>query len=327
MDIKFDKKNSNEEQQSENQRDKRRQSTLLVLLLLLLGVVGYLYFFTGLIRPVEPPPKPATPSKVVKKPLPARDTDLTGKDSNMQGDTAVKPVADEGKDAKPAQQAADAGKKDAKGKARQPATKEKEIATATTEKQAVAAAPSVTSKPPAPAKAVVTKNGVTAQKPPKQIASAVTANRNGPWLLVAGLYVFENKLAEDMAKLKNAGFNPVVSAGAKQSVIMYRLLFGSYMSRAEALQAIKSLHPVTGDAFMLASGGIFKVFAGSFAHEAGALAEQQNLASFGVKTVVHKTEVPVSAKKLVLGAFAEKAAAEAALKKVKSITSGTPFLE
>lgn len=329
MDIKFDKNSSSAEQQSECQRDKRRQSSLLVLLLLLLGVVGYLYFFTNLIRPMEPPPKPAAPARVVKKPLPARASDTVATEDEKKADKILDktPAAEQSATAAP-KPVADS-KKEADAKAAVPVKKDQPAATRkTADKPLQASAKPVAQKPvPTPQTAQPAKAAATVTKPVAKAAPPAPANQKGPWLLVAGLYLFENKLAEDMARLKNAGFNPVVTAGPKRPITMYRLFFGSYLNREEAAQTVKSLQQLAGDGFMLAADGVFKVYAGSFAHQSGAISEQQNLAQSDVKTSVQKSEVMVASKKLTVGAFAERSAAESNLKKVRSVISGNPFLE
>ena len=73
MDIKFSK--DADESQPAGGDNKGRQNVLLVVLLLLVGGFAYIYFFTGLIKPM-PEQKvaeaPAAP-QVVKNPLPAPD--------------------------------------------------------------------------------------------------------------------------------------------------------------------------------------------------------------------------------------------------------------
>ena len=75
MDIKFDKDNEGEQTPAPAPSgDKNRQSILLVLLLILVGGFGYLYFFTGILKPQEAQKQPeAPPPQVVKKPMPARE--------------------------------------------------------------------------------------------------------------------------------------------------------------------------------------------------------------------------------------------------------------
>lgn len=65
---------SQEAEDDELPEKRASQQRLLLLLLLLILLFGYLYFFTGLIRPrpEAPTPQPAAQSQIVKKPLPPR---------------------------------------------------------------------------------------------------------------------------------------------------------------------------------------------------------------------------------------------------------------
>lgn len=85
MDIKFDK-DAGDNRQPVVVEEKGKQNVLLVVLLILAAGFGYIYFFTGLIKPAQEQQKAEAPavSQVVKKPLPSAD----GK--------PVKAAADEG---------------------------------------------------------------------------------------------------------------------------------------------------------------------------------------------------------------------------------------
>lgn len=93
MDFKFSK-GSDDAPHKEPAAEKKNQNGLLVLLLVLLGGFAYLYFFTGLIKPLEvsKPAQVPTP-QVVKMPLPARDGDTAAVASkvNDQNAAAVPP--------------------------------------------------------------------------------------------------------------------------------------------------------------------------------------------------------------------------------------------
>lgn len=324
------------------QQDKGRQTALLVVLLLLLGVVGYLYFFTSLIRPQEPPPKPAAPPQVVKQPLPPK-----GEPASPAPADTVKPGTP-APTAKPAQQSAPpapgSATKPAAAPAAPPAAKPAPAPAATpTAKQtptAVAPAappaqtqkPAVTTKQPqpapaaAPAKTPPAPAGKEAAAKPAERAPA-TVKHSGPWTLVVGLYVVESALAEDMANVRKAGLTPVMTMGPKRPATMHRLHYGSYDDKAEAAKAVEMLKRQAGDGFTVPKAGRYEVFAGSYAQPAGAQSEQQRLAASGIKVTIQKTSVPVASRKLTAGTFTDRTAAEAALKKVKAVVSGTPVLE
>jgi len=144
---------------------------------------------------------------------------------------------------------------------------------------------------------------------------------------VVGLYTVDGKLAEDMAKLKKTGLTPTMTIGPKKPAIMHRLHYGTFTDKAEAQKAVEMLKRQTGDGFMLKQWDKYEVFAGSYALLSGAQTEQQRLAASGIKVSVQKTTVPVSSRKLTAGTFTDRTAAEAALKKVKTVVSGSPVLE
>lgn len=336
MEFKFGKGPANDaggEHEEQGQQDKGRQTTLLVLLLLLLGVVGYLYFFTDLIRPQEAPPKPAPPPQVVKQPLPPK------------ADGEASPPATVVDTAKAGQPAASV-----------PAAKPAPAAPAAPVKQPAATAPAqpvkpapVTVAPSAPLKPAATAapSKPEPQKPvtaPVKPATQVTVKKeivpkpaaakpkpaskeSGPWTLVVGSYVMEGALAEDMAKIRKAGLTPLITTGPKQPMAMHRLFYGAYDDKAEAQKAVEMLKRQTGSGFLIQKGAKYEVYAGSYSLASGAESEQKRLASAGIKVTMQKTAVPVPSKKLTAGTFTDRKAAEAALKKVKAVSAGTPVLD
>ena len=361
MEFKFGKEpGSNVENQHEEQgqQDKGRQTTLLVLLLLLVGVVGYLYFFTGLIRPQEAPPKPVPPPQVVKQPLPpkgevppqpvAKPVEpakpgvpsaapvATVKPANAPAAVAPAPAAAvKMPPAPPAAVAKPApvpppvpakpavAQPSAKAEAKppvQPAAKKPEPAK-------VVAAPVQKTAAPAPkAAAPAAEKKADAAKPTQKKAPAA-AKSNGPWTLVIGLYTVEAALAEDMAKVRKAGLTPVITMGPKKPVAMHRLQYGVFDDKAEAQKAVEMLRRQTGSGFSVLKGGKHEVFAGSYAIRAGAESEQQRLSADGVKVTLQKTAVPIASRKLTAGTFTDRKAAEAAVKKAKAAGAGSPVLE
>ncbi len=338
MEFKFNKKPADDAgtpPEDQGQQDKGRQTTLLVLLLLLLGIVGYLYFFTGLIRPQESPPKPPTPPQVVKQPLPPKgevqpQTSVMPAEPAKPGTPPAAPMA-AAKPApaspavSPAKPAAPPVASAAKPEAKQSAA----TVPATKAAQPAAATPAKTSTAPAvgkPAPAQTADKQAVASKPASPKTAKVPKG-SGPWTLVVGLYTVEGKLAEDMAKLKKAGLTPTMTMGPKKPAAMHRLQYGAFADKAEAQKAVEMLKRQTGDGFMVQKGDKHEVFAGSYALLSGAQSEQQRLAASGIKVSVQKTTVQISSRKLTAGTFTDRTAAEAALKKVKTAVSGSPVLE
>lgn len=344
MDIKFDKETAGSEETPASVPEKGRQTTQLLLLVLLLGVFGYVYFFTGLIRPQEPPPTPPQPvQQVVKQPLPSRDA--------TPGD-AVKPVVAVKPNAAPVQpapqpQAVAPGVKPVESKPVKPAEAAKPavsapakpvVATVPAEKkpeqpkQAAVATPpvKVEQKADAPANSVVKKSQPVSAKDGQEKAAQPTkavANTKGPWTLVVNYYVVEETLAADLAKLKKAGFSPVVSSGPKRPSSMNRLFYLEAASKEEAQKAVEKLRSAAGDGFSVQHGAAYDVFAGSYAVVDGAKAEQQRLAASGIKVELRKVKVGIASRKLSVGTFTDRKSAEEALKKLKGIGVGNPVLE
>ena len=324
-------------------QDKGRQTLLLVLLLLLLGGFGYLYFFTGLIRPQEQPVAPQPAPQVVKQPLPARD----GVQSQMS--SAVQPGVPAAPTSAPAQASKPATSPSVAPAVPPPASKPAAVAPAKAPAAVKPATPAAkpvagekpTAKPAQAAKAEPVKPVATvspavspktaakkasASKPTPK-STATTARVGGPWTVVVGSYVLEEKLAADMARLKAVGLTPVMTSGQRHMTTMHRLKYADYADRDTALQAVELLKRTAGDGFAIQKSGRHEVFAGSYAQLASAQAEQQRLSAAGIKVSILKSQVGVPSRKLTAGTFTDRRVAESTLKKVKQAGIGTPVLE
>jgi hypothetical protein len=337
MDFKFDA-GSKGDAASQGQ-DKGRQTVLLVLLLLLLGGFGYLYFFTGLIRPQELPVAPQPVPQVVKQPLPARDGVQSQMSSAVQAATVPAPVLPAGA-AKPSTTPAgppSVQKPTAVAPVAAP-TAVKPVAPADkpAEKKSVVDPKQVAVKPAQAAKVEPAKSApsaktvVTPQPAVKKTPApkpVVVAKAGGPWTVVVGSYVLEETLAADMARLKAVGLTPVMTSGQRHMTTMHRLKYADYADRDTALQAVDLLKRRGGDGFVINKSGKHEVFAGSYAQLASAQAEQQRLAAAGVTVSIQKSQVGVPSRKLTAGTFTDRRVAESALKKVKQAGIGAPVLE
>ena len=309
MDFKFDKGPAADTAAQDGQ-GKGRQTALLAVLLVLLGGFGYLYFFTGIIRPQvqsAPPVQPAP--QVVKQPLPARENTLPPAGSETSGAvptvtpgvaTVVPSVAAPAVKPQPVVPAP---------KAVQPAKEQK-----------VQPAAAVKVTPPAAGKNVVPAKPVAKQ-------SVLPVKRGGPWTLVVGSYVLEEQLAADIARVKAAGLTPVMTSGQRRITTMHRLKYGQYADSDTAQQAVELLKKQAGGGFSLHKSGIHEVFAGSFAQLGSAQVEQQRLAAAGVNVTIQKSQVAVASRKLTAGTFTDRAAAEAALRKLRQAGFGSSILE
>jgi len=321
MDLKHSKESTDNDVPAQ---EKGRQTGMLVLLLILLGGFGYLYFFTGLIRPQEPPPAPQPAPQIVKQPLPNRDAVVPGAAKPAAPNAPATPVP--AAPVAPVAPVATLPQKPVNGKAAAaPAVKAPEPA------KSAGAVVKVEPKKAVPAK--VTEKAVAVAKEPqaKQAAPVpkkVTAyKQGGPWTVVVGLYVVEETLASDSAKIKKAGLTPVMTSGPKRAVAMNRLFYGEYASKQDAQQALATLQRAGGSGFLVQRGDMHEVYAGSYAVLSGAMSEQQRLEAAGVKVTIKKVQVPLASRKLTAGTFTDRKAAEGALKKLKVAGIGTPVLE
>lgn len=331
MDSKFNNKTTEGEAQAQPQ-EKGRQTGMVVLLLLLLGGFGYLYFFTGLIRPQEQPPAPQPPPQVVKQPLPARDAapaDAAKPAEQRAQATPSAPVPAAPAVAKPADTkvaATPAPRAEEKKAAAKPAAKPEPVkAAAPAVKKPEAVKPAVPVKQ-AEKNVAETKPAQSKQAEPARKA-AIAPKKSGPWTVVAGLYVVEETLAADMNKVKNTGLTPLMTSGPKRPVTMHRLFYAEYSSKDEAKQAVEKLQRTSGGGFSVQRGDKHEVYAGSYAVLSGAQAEQQRLAAAGVKVTIKKSQVSLASRKLTAGTFTDRKVAEDALKKLKSAGISAAVLE
>lgn len=332
--------------------EKGKQNGLLVLLLVLVAGFGYVYFFTDLIKPAQEqkPAENIAAPQVVKKPLPSPDGKPAKVEPADEGtakkDTApVKPEAAKvaaapapapAPPAKPVE-AVPAKPKEADKKVdalqpavkkplpaanAKPATPEKKQPVAA-EKKAVAAKEG--DKNPADAKKPAEKSAAAQPKkdPAKQAkistpAAPVAAPAKAGWTVLVGTYVLEEAMATDLAKVRNAGLEAfVVPAGSKKTP-MTRLLLAEFTDRASAKAELDKLKLHTSDAFIIDNAGLHIVYAGSYLLDARAASEKQRLTAAGFGLTLQRTTVSIPSKNLTAGTFADKGAADAALKKLRA---------
>ncbi len=342
MDIKFNKDSADNQQAGAD--GKGKQNALLVVLLVLAGVVAYIYFFTGLIKPMQeqksaeaPPPA----AQVTKIPLPPAD----GTPAKAKADAGAelkKDAAEPAAASAPVAAAKPAVQETAKVKEEQKSTGEavpsikKPLPTAgkvtvkkptpPEKKEPVA----VVSKPQ-PAK-VVEKKPVEVKKPVEKPAApatvAVKAKKealvsgkvigSGPWTVLVGNYVLEEALATDLARVRKAGLEAFVVPGSQKKTHMNRLLLAEFTDRESAQAELNKLKRLTADAFIIDNAGMHAVYAGSYLLAERAGSEMERLAAAGFKLTLKRADVSIPTKNLTAGSFAEKSAAEGTLKKLRS---------
>jgi len=357
MDIKFNKDAGGSPQQGVVE-EKGKQNVLLIVLLVLAAGFGYIYFFTGLIKPAQDQKVAEAPplSQVIKKPLPAPGGEpakaaADGSETKKDAAPAVQPEPAKAAQAPvPAvaaklvtQEAAKPKAEVKKTEAPQPVVKKPlpVVAKAGENKPAPLEKkqPVVVEKKPLPAKGGEKKTAV-AKKPVEKISAqadapprlkkvvqksagkepVVSADTpvSGRWTVLVGNYVLEETLATDIARVRKAGLKAYVVPGAQKKNHMNRLLLAEFTDRAAARIELDKLKRHTSDAFMIDSAGMHVVYAGSYLLDARASSEKERLAAAGFSLTLKRADVAIPTKNLTAGSFAEKNAAEDTLKKLRA---------
>jgi len=147
---------------------------------------------------------------------------------------------------------------------------------------------------------------------------AATGVSSRKWTVVAGPYLLEETLATDMAKIAKTGLSATVHSGGHRKSAMHRLFLGQFDDRAAAQEELGKLKKVTSDAFILDRGGKHTVYAGSYLLASRAESEKERLAAAGFALAIKRADVAIPSKRLIVGTYRDKAAAEAAAKKLKN---------
>jgi cell division septation protein DedD len=356
MDIKFEKDSTGSPQGAAD--NKGRQGSLIVLMLILVGGFAYIYFFTGLIKPM-PEQKPAgapSASPVEKKPLPSPEGAPAKGDAAAPAPVAIAPVASANPAAAPV-----AGKPAPQGEAKpqedqkasdEPQTKVKKTlpgsgkagaaktAPPAEQPAPVAAKPAAPVEKPAPVKegaskpvevkkpvekqaapalaAATTKKDVAKPAKKKDAAAPAKPESSGNWTVLVGNYVLEDALAVDLARVRKAGLEAFVVPGPRKKTPMNRLLLAEFTDRESAQVELAKLKRVTSDAFIADSAGMHIVYAGSYLLDKRAASEKERLSAAGFKLTLIRADVSLATRNLTAGSFAEKKTAEAALKKLRA---------
>lgn len=134
----------------------------------------------------------------------------------------------------------------------------------------------------------------------------------GPYTLVVGEYVGKESLADARKKITSAGFSPLVKPGPKKKASMIRLLVGQFPDQKSAGRALGRLRSATADCFILMDENrAYRLYAGTYRDEKGALQEQERLAARGVRVTRERAEIAVPTRLLTVGSYPTR---EAALK-------------
>lgn len=334
--------------------EKGTQNVLLVVLLVLVAGFGYIYFFTGLIKPTQEQKLAEVPpvSQVIKKPLPSPDggpaKGVAGGATEAKTEVAP-PVKPEPVKATPApapvvpapvvkpavQEAAKPKAEVKKADVAQPAVKKplRVVAKAgETKPVPVEKKPAVAEKKPAPvekkaaaaeskaqpAKVVEKKSAAVKKTVKKEPAASGDAVVSGRWTVLVGNYVLEEALATDLARIRKAGLDASIVPGAQKKTHMNRLLLAEFADRTAAQAELDKLKRYTSDAFILDNTGKHGVYAGSYMLEERAASEKERLATAGFRLTLKRADVAIPSKNLTAGSFVEKKTAEDVLKKLRA---------
>jgi len=314
---------------------------ILIVLLLLTAALGYLYFFTGMIKPREQITA-VTPSTVapVKQPLPPRpdqggiEPQPAAMPEDKQpgpataGKTATPPASPETKPAvapasKPVaapapKQAVAPASKPAAAPAPKPAQAPVQAKPAKGVKAVEKPSAKVQAKAPAvpPAKAqkeIKTKPvAVAAGKVDKIVKPSAGKKRSatkGTYTLLAGEFASDRETEKARLKLEKQGISNVGVRKSKKDETMHRLFLADFDSREAAEAELRKLLSQSGSAFIMNEKGRHALYAGSYLHERGAVAEQKRLARKGVKLTLKTVKVSLPISEVTAGSFSGSEAA------------------
>jgi len=299
------------------------QRILLLVLVLLVMVFGYLYFFTGLIRPLaEAPNPPPVQTALVKKPLPPRPEQGGEKQEPAAKPPGMPPASTTVEKAAP--QSAPSGAtpvavpvqpapaKAAKAEEK-PVQKEQSLAPAS---PAVAAKQQERAVPKTAA-AVKNIGGKVSGAGAVTRKTAKPAAKHGTYTLLVGEFAAGQELKSTLATLKKGGVTPVQRKNVTKLELMHRLFLAEFNDHAAASAELRRLRQVTVSAFMLPENGKYRVYAGSYLHEGGATIEQERLAGKGVKLIRKSAKVSIPITRVTAGAFSTRDDAQKGANRLK----------
>lgn len=292
MDFKFGKDaDSSAGTQKAASGDKNRQTGLLLVLLILVGVGGYLYFFTDLIKP-QAEQKPAEPApQVVKKPLPAGAVPAATekKDGAVPPATAAQAVS-VAQPAKEQPKAAQEPVKPEPAKAAAAAKTQHAAADAKAQKPAESPKSAAAAKPADVQKAAVAGDKKTAVVDKK--ATTATAG------------------AKKVAEAKSAAEKVKPAAAAAKPATVPAKTAKAAKPASKAAAAAKS------------SAGPWTVVVGSYMLEDAMAADLARVRKAGLQAAVKPGDRKKAAMhRLFLAEYPDRASAQAALDKLKKNTS------
>lgn len=307
---------SRKAQSGEGEAKKPDQKKQMLLLLLIIGLFGYLYFFTDLLRPkgeetLDESAKPQS-SAMVKQPIPKRggaaDDVAPAKPAPAASEPVKAPAPVPAKPVPPPVQAKPAPAPVAPAKASTPAPPPKPVAAKPAAAPAKTAIPAKTTSPPAkpaPAK-------------PTVAAVAQPATATGKFTLLVGEFPEGRLLSEVKATVRKAGVKPLHVKSVKTTKQMHRLVVGSYAEHDQALADVQKLKKKGVDAFLGEVGDKYVVYAGSYLYADKAEVERDRLLKLGMNPSITTSEISVRLAKVLAGTYPSTEKAQEGAEKLKA---------
>jgi len=294
MDIKFNKDSEGGPQRGVAE-EKGKQNVLLVVLLILVAGFGYIYFFTGLIKPTQEQKVAEVPpvSQVVKKPLPSSDGAPLKADA---GDSAEKKEAALPAEPVKAEPAPAAAAKPVAKAAAKPADAVKKSETPQ---------PAVMKPMPVAAKAGEKKSLPVEKKQPAVAEKKQDAAEKKP-------------LPPKNVDKKTAVAKKVVEKSGTAAVILPQ-------PKKEVVKSARKEPAVAGDA---AVSGRWTVLVGNYVLEEALATDLARVRSAGLEAyVVQGGQKKTHMNRLLLAQYTDRAAAQIELDKLKRFTSDAFILD
>lgn len=205
----------------------------------------------------------------------------------------------------------------AKGEAKGAAQVDRGKSPATAAKPAVAEKTPPAAKPAAVVKKQAEKEQAAALAAKKKPQTPAATTSGGRWTVVMGPYLLEETLASDLTKVRRAGLSATIQPTARKKAAMNRLYLAQFDDRAAAQAELDKLKRYTSDAFILEHAGKHSVFAGSYLLDSRAVSEKERLAAAGFNLTLKRSDVAIPSKRMVVGTYRDRGAAENVQKKLK----------
>ena len=306
------------EHDDEGKKNEKQKLKLLVLLLMM-AVVGYIYFFTGLIKPREEVAKPETVlTGQIKKPLPSRPSEkstVTDKVAvEAMNDKAVTKNSSVNEDVKSLVTPKTTDEKSSKVvKPADVKPLQKKI------NEVIKQQPSTVkqSMPESASKADKSVQSDKTGKPETAKVKSTTSRLIGTYTILLGEFAPGKNYQALEAKLEARGLKPLNKKIISKKELMHRLFVKECSDYDQAASDLEKLKKLSIDAFFIEKSGKYSLYAGSYLNKSTVNKEMTRLAEQGIKIEIQQIEVPVTVVRLTSGSYTSKQNAEKGLERFK----------